>query len=69
MVSFGAASLKAREAVIDGASWTQRAFPYRAKCLQWTDERYRSLNDADRASVVTLLEGAGVEAKLPSSLP
>ena len=52
------------ECEIDGARWTQRTFPYQAKCLQWTNERYRALNDADRASVDALLAGTGVEAML-----
>ncbi len=52
---------------IDGSSWTQRTFPYQAKCLQWTRECYQALGDADRARVDTLLEGTGVEAMLVSS--
>jgi glutathione S-transferase len=55
---------KTWEAEIDGAQWTQRTFPYQAKCLQWTDERYRALSEADRASVDALLEGTGVETML-----
>lgn len=52
------------ECEIDGAPWTQRTFTYQAKCLQWTNERYRALGDADRARVDALLEGTGVEAML-----
>jgi glutathione S-transferase len=52
------------ECEIDGAPWTQRTFPYQAKCLQWTNEHYRALGDADRARVDALLEGTGVEAML-----
>ena len=55
---------KTWEAEIDGAQWTQRTFPYQAKCLRWTDERYRALSEADRASVDALLEGTGVETML-----
>jgi glutathione S-transferase len=55
---------KTWNAEIDGAPWTQQTFPYQAKCLGWTNERYRALSDADRASVDALLEGTGVEAML-----
>ncbi len=55
---------KSWDAEIDGALWTQQTFPYQAKCLRWTNELYRALSDADRASVDTLLEGTGVEAML-----
>ena len=48
------------------APWTQQTFPYQAKCLRWTNERYQALNASDRASVDTLLEGTGVEAMLSS---
>ncbi len=59
-----AAGEKTWEAEIDGAQWTQRTFPYQAKCLQWTNERYRALSEADRASVDALLQGTGVEIML-----
>ncbi len=52
------------EAEIDGAPWTQKTFPYQAKCLQWTNELYRSLSDQDRARVDTLLSGTGIESML-----
>jgi glutathione S-transferase len=55
---------KTWECEIDGARWTQQTFPYQAKCLKWTNERYRALNDTDRASVDALLQGTGVEAML-----
>jgi glutathione S-transferase len=55
---------KTWETEIDGAAWTQQTFPYQAKCLQWTNERYRALGDADRAIVDTLLEGTGIETML-----
>jgi len=55
---------KTWEAVIDGALWTQQTFPYQAKCLRWTNERYRALDAPDRASVNALLEGTGVETML-----
>lgn len=55
---------KSWETHIDGARWTQRTFPYQAKCLQWTNERYRALSDADRGRVDALLKGSGVEVML-----
>jgi glutathione S-transferase len=51
-------------AEIDGAPWTQQTFPYQAKCLQWTNERYHALSAADRARVDGLIAGTGVEAML-----
>ena len=55
---------KTWEAEIDGCAWTQKTFPYQAKCLKWTNERYRALENADRARVDALLQGTGVEAML-----
>jgi len=58
---------KTWESEIDGARWAQQTFPYQAKCLMWTNERYRALSEADRASVDTLLLGTGVETMLSLS--
>jgi hypothetical protein len=55
---------KSWESQIDGAPWAQQTFPYQAKCLRWTNERYRALNGADRASVDALLKGTGIETML-----
>lgn len=55
---------KTWECEIDGALWTQQTFPYQAKCLHWTRERYQALSAGDRARVDTLLAGTGVEAML-----
>lgn len=55
---------KTWECEIDGATWTQQTFPYQAKCLQWTNERYRALSDGDRNRVEALLDGTGVESML-----
>ena len=55
---------KTWEAEIDGCAWAQKTFPYQAKCLKWTNERYRALENADRARVDALLQGTGVEAML-----
>ncbi|EED33556.1 conserved hypothetical protein [gamma proteobacterium NOR5-3] len=49
---------------IDGAPWSQRTFPYQAKCLQWTRERYAALSQSDRARVDAFLDGTGIEAML-----
>jgi glutathione S-transferase len=55
---------KTWEGEVDGAPWTQKTFPYQAKCLKWTNERYRALDDADRKRVDALLDGTGVETML-----
>jgi hypothetical protein len=55
---------KTWEAEIDGALWTQQTFPYQAKCLRWTVERYQALSESKRTSVDALLEGTGVECML-----
>jgi glutathione S-transferase len=55
---------KTWEAEIDGAPWTQQTFPYQAKCLRWTVERYNALSNTDRASVDNLLENTGIEKML-----
>ncbi|MEM8499335.1 MAG: glutathione S-transferase family protein [Pseudomonadota bacterium] len=52
---------------IDGALWTQRTFPYQAKCLQWTNERYRALSENDRGRVDAMLQDTGVEAMLSTA--
>ncbi len=57
---------KSWESEIDGARWTQQTFPYQAKCLKWTNERYQALSAADRARVDALLAGTGVERMLLS---
>ena len=50
------------EAEIDGREWTQPAFPYQGKCLQWIREEYNALASEDRISVDSILEGSGCEA-------
>jgi len=52
------------ECEIDGATWTQQTFPYQAKCLQWTNEQYRSLEGVDRERLDAVLAGTGVESML-----
>jgi len=55
---------KTWETEIDGALWTQRTFPYQAKCLRWTNELYQALSDTDRKRVDALLDGTGCEVML-----
>lgn len=50
------------ETVIDGARWTQPAFPYQAKCLAWLREAFAALSDGDRKAVRAIAEGAGCDA-------
>ena len=52
------------EAQIDGALWTQPAFPYQAKCLRWINEEYRALDEYNRSRVDKILTGTGCEAVL-----
>lgn len=47
------------ETTIDGRPWTQKPFPYQAKCLRWLREHHASLSDADRARVDEILDGTG----------
>jgi glutathione S-transferase len=46
---------------IAGRQWTQRPFPYQAKCLGWLRDRYTALAAADRRVVDALLDGSGCE--------
>jgi glutathione S-transferase len=48
-------------AEVDGARWTQRAFPYQGKCVRWLREAYGLLTAADRTRVDTILHGTGCE--------
>ncbi|CAN0597710.1 unnamed protein product [Ectocarpus sp. 12 AP-2014] len=59
-----AAGEKSWETEIDGATWTQRTFPYQAKCLKWTNELYAALDAEHRKSVDMLLDGTGCESML-----
>lgn len=53
---------KTWECEIDGAPWTQRTFPYQAKCLKWINEQYLALSSKDRARVDKALTGTDCEA-------
>lgn len=49
------------ECTIDGRPWTQKPFPYQARCLGWLREEYAVLSAADRADADRLLAGSGCE--------
>jgi len=50
------------ETTIDGRPWTQKPFPYQAKCLRWLRERHAALGADDRTKVNEILAGTGCEA-------
>ena len=54
------------EPVIDGVVWSQKAFPYQAKCLKWIREEFENLSEEDRAKVFEILDGSGCERLLKS---
>ncbi len=47
------------ETEVDGQKWTQQAFPYQGKCLQWLREKFNNLADADQAFVADILDASG----------
>ena len=54
------------ETEIDGVAWSQKAFPYQAKCLKWIREEFESLSEEDRVKVLEILDGSGCEKLLKS---
>ncbi len=50
------------QTTIDGLPWTQKPFPYQAKCLRWLREHHAGLGADDRAKVDQILSGTGCEA-------
>lgn len=46
---------------IDGRPWTQKSFPYQAKCLGWLRGSYGELSAGARATVDSMLAGTGCE--------
>ncbi len=46
---------------LDGVRWTQRPFPYQAKCLRWLREAHALLGADDRAAVAAAVAGTGCE--------
>lgn len=49
---------------IDGAPWTQPVFPYQARCLQWINEAFHSLDESDRRRVRQMLDGTNCDSLL-----
>ncbi|MDG2308576.1 MAG: glutathione S-transferase N-terminal domain-containing protein [Candidatus Binatia bacterium] len=50
------------ETTIEDLPWTQKPFPYQAKCLRWLREHHAALSADDRAKVDAILAGTGCEA-------
>jgi glutathione S-transferase len=50
------------ESTIDGQPWTQKTFPYQAKCLRWLREEYAELSASDRATMDSILADTGCNA-------
>jgi glutathione S-transferase len=55
-IQTGAASV---EGTIDGRAWTQKPFPYQAKCLGWLRQDYAALPEGPRRAVHDLLDDTG----------
>lgn len=55
-VECGASEVRAE---VDGAVWTQQAFPYQAKCVRWLREAYAGLGAQDRSAIEPLLTTSG----------
>jgi glutathione S-transferase len=49
---------------IDGEPWTQPAFPYQGKCLQWIRQEFAGLSKAHRQGVRDVLAATGCEPLL-----
>jgi len=50
------------ECTLDGRRWTQRPFPYQAKCLAWLRAGRDALTGDQRAALDGILAGTGCEA-------
>ncbi|MFK7966850.1 MAG: glutathione S-transferase family protein [Burkholderiaceae bacterium] len=46
---------------VDGKPWTQRPFPYQAKCVRWLREAFAQLSAQDRDAFGNLIAGSGLE--------
>ena len=46
---------------IDDKPWQQPTFPYQAKCLQWINQLYHTLDTTAKSQVDTVLAGTGCE--------
>jgi len=53
---------------IDGQPWSQNAFPYQGKCLQWLREEFSCLSSSDQAAVNHILEQTGCAALIHDPL-
>lgn len=49
------------ECEIDGETWTQKPFPYQAKCLEWLRRDYHALAADDRGWIDGVIAGTGLE--------
>ena len=49
------------ETEIDGTTWSQKTFPYQAKCLRWLNQQYDALDVDSRTRVDAALKGTGCE--------
>ena len=49
------------ECTLDGHTWTQKPFPYQAKCLAWLREEHTALCPSDRAAADAILAGSGCD--------
>jgi glutathione S-transferase len=49
------------ETEIDGTTWSQKTFPYQAKCLRWLNQQYDVLDVDSRTRVDAALKGTGCE--------
>ena len=54
------------ETEIDGIVWSQKAFPYQAKCLKWIREEFETLSEEGMAKVLEILDGSGCERLVKS---
>ena len=46
-------------ALIDGAEWNQKSFPYQAKCLQWINNEFEVLSNDDQKDILNFLRNTG----------
>ena len=56
-----ASGSEALDTTIDGKRWTQKPFPYQAKCLAALRAQYHALAAGDRSAVDAILAGTGCE--------
>jgi hypothetical protein len=55
-----AAGEKEFETEIDGLPWKQPSFPYTAKCLRWTREKFAAMSEAEQAQTREILSANGL---------